>query len=90
MWEPWETYKYRVIHNSLTHLIKSVHLNGGKDGGMASPADTARKNKLGEFLFLYVGRMLKSFPQFKPTDFVKCVRELRKTQYIMWVIYKVS
>jgi hypothetical protein len=26
-----QTVKYRVIHNSLTHLTKSVHLNGQKD-----------------------------------------------------------
>jgi hypothetical protein len=36
----------------------------------------ARTNKPGEFLFLYVGGTLDSFPLFKCTDFVKCVREL--------------
>jgi hypothetical protein len=34
------TVKYRVIHNSLSHFIKSAHFNGAKDGGMAPPADT--------------------------------------------------
>jgi hypothetical protein len=29
-----------------------------------------------EFLFLYVGHKLESFPPLKCTDFVKCVREL--------------
>ena len=32
----------------------------------------ARKNELAEFLFPYAGRMLKFFPPFKCTDFVKC------------------
>ena len=36
----------------------------------------ASKNILGEFLFPSVCRMLQSFPPFKCTDFVKCVREL--------------
>jgi len=49
----------------MTHLIKSVHLNDGKDGCRASPADGARTNKRGEFLFLHVGRKVKSFPPFK-------------------------
>jgi hypothetical protein len=83
--EYWETYKYRVTHNSLTHFKKSVHLNGGKDGGMASPADAARTNKFGEFLFLYAGRMLKSFPPFKGINFVKGVRQLRITLSIHYV-----
>jgi hypothetical protein len=39
-------------------------------------------SKLGEFLFAPVGRMLKYFPPFKRTDFVKCVRELRITLYV--------
>ena len=37
--------------------------------------------KNGEFLFPSVGRQLPSFPPFKYTDFVKCVRELWITLY---------
>jgi hypothetical protein len=35
--------KYRVIHNSLTHFIKSVHWNDGKNGCMDSPADACEE-----------------------------------------------
>ena len=50
-------HKYRVIRESLkTHFIKSVHLNGGKDGCRASHADGAHTKKNEEFVFLYVGR----------------------------------
>ena len=42
----------------------------------------AKKNIFGEFLFLYVGRMLQSFPPFKCTHFMKYVREFWITLYI--------
>jgi len=32
--------------------------------------------KLGEFLFLPVGRILQSFPPFKCASFMKCCKEL--------------
>jgi len=35
-----------------------------------------RKNKLTEFFFPSVGRILQSFPPFKWANFVKCVTEL--------------
>jgi hypothetical protein len=38
-------------------------------------------NKLGEFPFLPVCRMLPSFAPFKCTSFLYCVRELRITVY---------
>jgi len=51
MCETWTKYKYRMIRKSLmTHFIKSVHLNGGKDGCMASPADGARTSTRRESL----------------------------------------
>jgi hypothetical protein len=37
----------------------------------------AGADKLREFLFLYAGRTLNSFPPFSWTDFVKCFRGLR-------------
>jgi hypothetical protein len=45
--------------------MKVAHLNGGKDGRRASPADGKLTNKRGEILFLYVGRTYNSFPPFK-------------------------
>jgi hypothetical protein len=36
-------HTYKVIHNSLTHLIKSIHLNGGMNLNML-PTDGQRNS----------------------------------------------
>ena len=48
-------------------------------GGHVEHLRGVQKNnkELGEFLFLSVGRMLKSFPPFQCTDFIKYVGELQ-------------
>jgi len=45
--------------------------------GLTRCAKKKNNKELGEFFFLSVGRMLKSFPPFQCTDFMKCVRELQ-------------
>jgi len=37
---------YRVIHNFLTHVMKSVHLNGGKDCNMRHTDEKRETQKL--------------------------------------------
>ena len=45
---------YRVIHNSLTHLIKSVHLNDGKNCNMRTPYGKKTQVSLHASWVLYV------------------------------------
>jgi hypothetical protein len=45
--------------------------NCSPGGRRRNSAPAARANKLGEFFFLHVGRMLMSFTPLKFTDFVK-------------------
>lgn len=44
-----KVYMYRVIHNSLTHFPKLVHLNGGKDFNMRL---TYRRETLQVYLYM--------------------------------------
>ena len=49
------------------------------------------KKKIGEFLFSSVGPYLPSFPPFKYTDFMKCVRKLWITLYNLdFILQKVD
>jgi len=79
----WKT-AWRYVRRSwwpAKRRLVSCRLASDPVSGQMPLAPAARTNKLGEFLFLYVGRKLKSFPSFKCKDFVKHVRVLWITLY---------
>jgi hypothetical protein len=60
--------------------LSAWHLPCHKGEHIAHLWGVQKKNnnkKRGEFLFLSLGHVLKSFPPFQCTDFMKCVRELQ-------------